>query len=132
MRTKGKVHIKHEHVVKRADDDRMIAVCGNHTNNRDDYRTWEENIHNAAFIAMCFNTAHALDGAGFDGENAIRELPEIISALLLCAESLNCLAASVGIPVEGASPKSDKSDDYGANVSLAVARAALDKIRGDK
>jgi hypothetical protein len=126
MRTKGKVtaNTVNGHRLLLSDKEILIADFN--------MEGAANEIYDLRFTESAFNAAAVLDEAGYDGENAIRELPEIISALLLCAESLNCLAASVGIPVEGESPKSDKSDDYGANVSLAVARAALDKIRGDK
>jgi len=123
MRTRGEVHIKHEHVVKRADDDRMIAVCGNHTNNRDDYRTWEENIHNAEFIAMCFNTADALDEAGYDGEKAIREFPELVKALKAAVTDTSNPVYKYGDALTFAN-RIRKIND--------IMQVAFDKIRGDK
>jgi hypothetical protein len=65
------------------------------------------------FIASVFNTAHALDEAGYDGEKAIRELPELVKVL------------------DDMLSTRRKADSEAGLVAEHEARAALDKIRGE-
>ena len=47
----------------------------------------DEVVANARFIAMCGTVAHAIDKQRYDGEEAIRRLPEILRSLELASRN---------------------------------------------
>lgn len=60
----------------------------------------------------------------------IAAAPDLLEALESCAEALECTAAALSLPTEGAQPKAVADDTYGALPALREARAAIAKATG--
>lgn len=130
MRTKGKYHVEERTVYALGDDGYNKMLISVQPGGFSTYDSEETQRGNADFIYTAFKVAAALDEAGYDGEKAIRELPELVKAMDAAMKSLSTIAMYAG--------KKDEHLDTTSNVRgyansrYTVANAALDKIRGDK
>jgi hypothetical protein len=114
MRTKGEYHVEERTVYALGDDGYNKMLISVQPGGFSTYDSEETQRGNADFIYTAFKVAAALDEAGYDGEKAIRELPELVETLVRinkgCAKPVNDMELAV----------------------RDVTQAALDLIRGDK
>jgi len=119
MRTKGEYHVEERTVYALGDDGYNKMLISVQPGGFSTYDSEETQRGNADFIYTAFKVAAALDEMGFDGEKAIRELPEIFEAMNYVANE----------PLTS-NMEADYRECY--NEIVKIASAALDKIRGDK
>jgi hypothetical protein len=123
MRTKGEYHVEERTVYALGDDGYNKMLISVQPGGFSTYDSEETQRGNADFIYTAFKVAAALDEAGYDGEAAIREFPELVKALKAAVTDTSNPVYKYGDALTFAN-RIRKIND--------IMQVAFDKIRGDK